>query len=452
MAGPRTAPPRQRTLQATLDWSYGLLSETERVVLRRLAVFVGHFTLDAALAVVTSATVDQALVFGAIDSLVAKSMVATSPIGAMMRYRLLDTTRAYALEMSLDDAELAGLAVRHATYYRRWLEQSGIEWPTLATGAQRAPHFAGLNNVRAALEWCFGANGDAKVGVELAVAAVPVFLAMSLLTECHRWSERARHALDDASRGGLEEMRLLAALGVSLMFTRGGKDAAREALNRSFAIAEERGDALDQLRLLGPLNMFHLRTGGFKTALHYARRCSAIARTVEDPVADELAHSILGISLQLSGDLGPARAELEAALRRDPHSRLTSTIYLGFDGRSLAGAILARTLWLQGYPAQAMERARQTVTDAERMDHSLTFSIVLIWAVSVFLWIGDLESAEAHIDRLITCSEIAFPGALFGGRTRISKGSWPSAAVTQGAEWRPSRTVWRRSIPCRTSC
>ena len=141
--GPRTAPPRQKTLQATLDWSYGLLSELERIVLRRLAVFVGHFTLDAALAVVTSASVDRSLVFGAIDSLVAKSMVATSPLGAMMRYRLLDTTRAYALEIIVDDAELADLAVRHAAYYRRWLEQSGTDWPTLSTGAERVPHFAG---------------------------------------------------------------------------------------------------------------------------------------------------------------------------------------------------------------------------------------------------------------------------------------------------------------------
>src|SRR5205814_509079 len=65
--GPRTAPPRQKTLHAMLDWSYGLLSERERVVLRRLAVFVGHFTLDAALAVVTTATLDQSIVLGAID-------------------------------------------------------------------------------------------------------------------------------------------------------------------------------------------------------------------------------------------------------------------------------------------------------------------------------------------------------------------------------------------------
>src|ERR1700675_4075505 len=110
--GPRTAPPRQKTLHATLDWSYGLLSETERMVLRRLAIFLGHFTLDAALAVVTSATLDQAGVFGAIDSLVAKSMVATRPVGAMMRYRLVDTTRAYVIESRVDDAELGDLAVR----------------------------------------------------------------------------------------------------------------------------------------------------------------------------------------------------------------------------------------------------------------------------------------------------------------------------------------------------
>ena len=159
LLGSRTAPPRQKTLHATLDWSYGLLSELERIVLRRLAVFVGHFTLDAALAVVTSASVDRSLVFGAIDSLVAKSMVATSPLGAMMRYRLLDTTRAYALEVILDDAELADLAVRHATYYRRWLEQTGStgqpcrlarnESRTLPASIMSAPPWSGVSTLTA---------------------------------------------------------------------------------------------------------------------------------------------------------------------------------------------------------------------------------------------------------------------------------------------------------------
>ena len=63
-----------------------------------------------------------------------------------------------------------------------------------------APHLAGLDNVRAALDWCFGANGDARIGIGLAAAAAPVFLAMSLLPECHRWSERAIVALDGGPR------------------------------------------------------------------------------------------------------------------------------------------------------------------------------------------------------------------------------------------------------------
>jgi predicted ATPase/DNA-binding winged helix-turn-helix (wHTH) protein len=399
--GQRTAPPRQKTLQATLDWSYQLLSELERVVLRRLAVFAGPFTMEAALAIVTSATVDQSLVFGAIDSLVAKSMVATHPVGAMMRYRLLDTTRAYALAISVDDPDLA---TRHAAYYQRWLEQTGAEWPTLSNAAERTPHLSSLSNVRAALEWCFGDNGKADIGVGLAAAAAPVFLAMSLLPECHRWSAQAILAVDDATRGGREEMRLQAALGMSLMFTHGESDAARVALNRSLAIAEDRGDAFNQL-LLGPLHMFHFRTGDFETALHYAKRSSAVAATTGDPAAIALAHSLLGIALHLMGDLGGARAELEAALRHGPGSQRTNTIYLGFDHHNWAGVALARTLWLQGYPAQALKRARQTVKDAERMGHPVTLSIVLNWATSVFLWTGDLDSAEDHIDWFISHAE-----------------------------------------------
>jgi predicted ATPase len=165
--GPRTAPPRQRTLQATLDWSYGLLSNVERLVLRRLAVFVGRFTLNAALSVATSADVDQAAVFSAIDNLIAKSMVATRPVGAMMRYRLLDTTRAYVLGISSDDAEIARLAARHAAYFRLWLEQDGKEWATLSSGMERSLHFSDLNNARAALEWCFGEGGDVGSGSSL---------------------------------------------------------------------------------------------------------------------------------------------------------------------------------------------------------------------------------------------------------------------------------------------
>ncbi|MHA6645388.1 winged helix-turn-helix domain-containing protein [Mesorhizobium sp. A623] len=426
--GQRTAPPRQKTLQATLDWSYGLLSGLERRLLRRLAVFVGHFSIEAALEVVTSATVDDAHVFGAIDSLIAKSMLAARPAGATMRYRLLDTTRAYALQRDVDDAELVSLAARHATHYLHWLEETGAEWPTLSSATQRSLHLAGLANVRSALEWCFGPNGNIEVGVRLAAAAAPVFLSMSLLTECHRWTVQAVLALDDTTRGGLEEMHLQAALGVSLMFTRGGRDAARVALNRSFAIAERSGDALDQLQILGPLQMFHLRTGEFRTALQYAERCSVIAGTLEDAVSTTLAHSLTGISLHLSGELGRAQTALEAAVLHGPRSDRTTTNYLGFDGRILAGAVLARTLWLQGYPDRAVERVLLTTRDAEELAHPLSLSIALIWAATVFLWTGSLKSAEEHINRLFSHAEYNS----FGPYLALGRGYAGGILIRQG--------------------
>ncbi len=426
--GPRTAPSRQKTLQATLDWSYGLLSEPERLVLRRLAVFVGHFTLDAALAVVTSAPLDQSLVLSAIDSLVAKSMVATRPIGAMMRYRLMDTTRAYALEINGDGAELADLAVRHATYYRQWLEHTGTEWVSLSTGVERSPHFAGLNNVRAALEWCFGANGNTEIGIGLAAAAVPVFLAMSLLPECHRWSERAIFVLDDAGRGTSAEMHLQAGLGISSMQIFGQGDAARLALNRSLAIAEERGDVLDQAGFLGMLHMFHFRGADFEIALDYAKRCRALAGTIEDPGATALAHSILGRSLHLMGDHDGARAELEALLKQWSGGQPTSTIYLGYDRHYRAGIALARTLWLQGYPNQALERAHEAIRNAERMDHPASRVVVLAWAASVFLWCGDLNGAEEHINSSISLAETYSLGPLIA----VGRGRKAELAIRRG--------------------
>jgi predicted ATPase/DNA-binding winged helix-turn-helix (wHTH) protein len=399
--GQRTAPARQKTLHATLEWSYALLSDIERMVLRRLAVFVGYFTMDGALAVVTTGSMNESLVFGTIDSLVAKSMVAIRPAGGMMRYRLLDTTRAYALDIRFADAELADLAVRHAAYYRDWLKQIGAATPALSAAAERLPLLAGLNNVRAALEGCFGADGNIGMGVELAAAAAPVFLAMSLLPECHRWSERAIEALTDSTRGCVEDMQLQTALGMSLMFIQASSDRARAALDRSLEIAEGRGDALAQLQVLGPLHMFHLRIGNFKSALRYAQRGVGVAEAIEDPAARTLTHALAGISLHFAGELSAARTELETALRHGQGPQRMRTAYLGFDGQTLASIVLARTLWLQGHPAQALALLRETVKDAERKDHPVTLAITLIYAMSVLFWNSDLDGGKKHLDWFI---------------------------------------------------
>ena len=398
-SGRRTALPRHRTLRATLDWSYDLLADPERLLLQRLAVFSGGFSLAAARTVAGRGEVSEAEIADGVASLVAKSLVTPDITGGAGYFRLLETTRVYALSKLTEADELQEFSQRHAEYYQGLLE--GVE----NEGEKRATPLAHVDNVRAALEWCFGAEGSLAIGIGLAVAAAPVFLAISLLRECHRWSERAILALDDATRGGREEMNLQASLGVSSMQMQGQSNAARAALSRSLAIAEARGEVLNQVALLGMLSMFEVRDGDFKTSLHYAQLSRAIDGAAENAPAMALANSILGRALQFVGEHGDSRVELEASFRYWSRSRQTSEVYLGLDHHILVGIGLARNLWFQGHPAQATDRVRQTIKDAERKNHPASLGLALSWAPGIFLWIGDLQSAEEHADWLISHAE-----------------------------------------------
>jgi predicted ATPase len=397
-SGRRTPLPRHRTLRATLDWSYDLLADPERLLLQRLAVFSGSFSLAAASLVTNRGEASEAEITDGVANLVAKSLV-TSDITGAGYFRLLETTRVYALARLTEGGELQEFCRRHAEYYQELLERIENEWE------KRSTPLAHVDNVRVALEWCFGVNGNRAIGVRLAATAAPVFLAMSLLPECRRWSKRAILALDDATRGGSEEMHLQASLGVSSMQMHGQSDAARAALSRSLAIAEARGDVLNQVGLLGMLSMFHVRDGDFRTSLHYATLSRAVDGTVENSAAMALANSNLGRALQFVGDHSGSRVELEASFRYWSRSQQTSEVYLGLDHHILIGIGLARSLWLQGHPAQATERVGQTIKDAERKRHPASLGLALSWAPGIFLWIGDLRRAEEHADWLISHAE-----------------------------------------------
>lgn len=420
-SGRRTALPRHRTLRATLDWSYELLAPSERLLLQRLAVFSGSFSLEAAGVVTQPGGEPKAITADGIANLIAKSLVASYITGGAGHYRLLETTRAYALSRLTENGELQEYSRRHAEYFCGLLEGVEHEWE------KRSTPLAHVDNVRAALEWCFGSDGDPALAVRLAAAAAPVFLAMSLLPECYRWSERAILALDDARRGGPQEMHLQASLGVSSMQMRGQSEAARAALCRSLAIAEARGEVLNHVGLLGMLSMFEVRDSDFKTSLRFAQLSRAVAGAAESAPALALANSNLGRALQFVGEHGASRGELEASYRYWSHSRQTSEVYLGLDHHILVGIGLARNRWLEGRPAEAATRVRQTIKEAERKNHPASLGLALSWAPGIFLWIGDLGSAQQHADWLMSHAESqslgpyvvvarAYSGALAIGR------------------------------------
>jgi predicted ATPase len=132
-SGRRTALPRHRTLRATLDWSYNLLTDPERRLLQRLAIFSGSFSLEAANAVANNGEASEAEISDHIANLVAKSLVTLDFTGGGGHFRLLETTRIYALSRLIEMDELQEASRRHAEYYRALLESIEHEWEKRST-------------------------------------------------------------------------------------------------------------------------------------------------------------------------------------------------------------------------------------------------------------------------------------------------------------------------------
>src|ERR1700688_3588263 len=163
----RTAVPRHRTLKATLDWSYDLLSDAERIVFRRIAPFAGHFTIEGARYVAGELGDETGEIFDAIAGLVEKSLLTTRTDDTQAQYRLLDTTRAYALEKLEEHREFDPISLRHAEYVIQQLE-SQKETLSVQPRAERVAAYSWqLSNVRSALEWSFGSHGNDEIATKL---------------------------------------------------------------------------------------------------------------------------------------------------------------------------------------------------------------------------------------------------------------------------------------------
>jgi predicted ATPase/DNA-binding winged helix-turn-helix (wHTH) protein len=402
--GRRTALLRHQTLRATLDWSYELLSEPERVILRRLAVFAGVFRLEAASAVIASPEIAPAEVVDGIANLVAKSLVTLVAGGTVARYRLLDTMRAYGLEKLAESGEREWLARRHAEHCRDLIERAEAEWETRPTAAWPAEYAAEIDNLRAALDWAFSPDGDAQIGVALTAAAVPAWMQLSLLEECRGRVEQALAALASfAEADARQEMKLLAALGASRLYTRGGVPEVASAWTKALKLAESLGDTEYQMRSLWGLWSFHVNGVDYCTALSLAHRFASLVATSPDPNDRFVGERMIGVSHHNLGDQQRARRYIERALAEPAApGRERQFIRLQLDPQVTARVHLARILWLQGFPDRAMREAEHSVNDARATEHAISFSYALHRAACpVALWNGDLAAAGHYADMLL---------------------------------------------------
>jgi predicted ATPase/DNA-binding winged helix-turn-helix (wHTH) protein len=398
--GRRTALPRHETLNAMLDWSYSLLSEPEKVVLCRLSVFVGHFTLQAAGSIASEAKPEESDVFDVVASLVAKSLVSTAILNESTYYRLLDTTRAYAAAKLAERGEADHIARRHAIFYSTFLEHDGLI-QSMFDEHDLSGYALHIGNVRAALRWALSDHGDVAVGIELAAWAAPLSIKLSLLEECRSWCEQAVSALNDASRGTRQEMILQEALVESSIFTRGHSDHVRAAIERGLALAEAFQDSARQLRLLFGLSIFLARRGDIRGALAVAEQAGVIARAAKHPVGTVWVEWWVGIAHHYLGDQAAAQLRLERGMELAVEFGTLKANFFGFDQTTSALAFLARTLWLRGFSDRALRTVQRAVDEAANRGHPVPICISLVYASMLLLRTGDLSRAGDLIEQLI---------------------------------------------------
>jgi predicted ATPase len=402
----RTAVPRHRTLRATLDWSYNLLSDGERIVLRRIAPFVGYFTLEGVRAVAGELGVGTEEIFDAVAGLVEKSLIATRIDETQAKYRLLDTTRAYALEKLEEHAEVDVVLRRHAEYVAGYLESQRAVLLALLKAESASTHSGQLGNIRAALEWSFGPHGDDEIATRLAAASTQLFLELSLLSECRIWAERAIARLGDQHKNSRREMEIYASLSLALMHTEGSNQLVGEAFSRALDVAVVQRDFAYELRLLSGLFMYYRWNIDINAAHDIASRSKEVALKTQDPDDMALAESMLGAANHLAGNHLVALKHFESGLSRSASgSRFRAGQHL-FHHSSLLLVGMARCLLYRGLLDQSLDYAKLAIEEGEKSDHPATLCRSLSLVLPVYLLLADSRQSEQYIAQLTELSAV----------------------------------------------
>jgi predicted ATPase/transcriptional regulator with XRE-family HTH domain len=385
--GDRLAPRRQQTMRALIEWSYDLLSPQEQLLFRRLGIFVGGWSLEAAESVCggdgMSSTVLESLA-----SLVDKSLVTRSDQGEMSRYRFFESTRAFALD-TLTPEELRPLAFRHARWVADCLQQAEDKTPTEGITTRLASVMLELDNIRAALQWCDRDGEQLALGGDIASLIPDFFYWHGLAEEGSRWIRRYLDRLDED-----KHLEVVARLYCGLAKLTTDATTRLDAAERAVALAERTGNA-------GILASAHVRhavalyaMGRLDEALAANVRAISVLRRDDDGplqqpdlrVAWALQHQSW-ILVEL-GKLDEGRACIEEAIR--VFGRLNAER----EAWGLCGD-LAEFEFAAGRAERALEIVDEAIPIAADIDDPERESVFTCNRAGYLLSLGDFTEAEA---------------------------------------------------------
>lgn len=306
--GPRDVPARQRTLKATIDWSYRLLTEPEQRLFRRLSVCAGGCTGEGAEAVANPRGDLGAEVADALASLVEKSLL--RPSGDDDRLEMLDTVRAYGIDKLREDGDEVPTRLAHAAY-GTVIAEEGFQATTEALHAAwlqlcDAEH----DNMRSALDWLL-ATRRSEWAVRLTVALIPFWDARELIDE----ARRRVSAVLELRPGNVASRRWVSAASFSaaLATTLGDLETTKATYELCGQLVAACGDQRAEAQLMNAQAMYHRFTGDFALARQYGERALQVCRDLgEEPEVAAALSNLAGI-VRREGDLAEARTLLDEA-------------------------------------------------------------------------------------------------------------------------------------------
>ena len=400
--GPPQAPIRQQTLLATLDWSYRLLSEEEAAALRLLSVFAAAFTLEDALGVGRQLGRPPEQMLGCIEGLAGKSLLAANPTQGPPQYRLLETTRAYAVERLRGAGEQDGAARAHAAHLLAIFERAEAEWHWRVHADWIAAYGRLVHDLRRALDWALGPGGDPHLGIRLTVAALPLWDELSAVGESGRHVRCAlRHVRMVGCETGLR-MKLATAHAWSLTYTERFAPEGEAAWQDSLHLAERTGNVDYQLRALWGLAITQCFRARHRQVLASLERFARLAERAHDDSAAPAGERLRVTTRFYLGNLRGSYQELlrlaeryDAVALRPRLARFQVDRYVGIR------VSLCLAEWVCGQPGAAAATARAALQGATEIGHVVSQANVLVLAViPIALWSGALDLVEQQLAAL----------------------------------------------------
>jgi predicted ATPase/class 3 adenylate cyclase len=384
--GQRGVVERHQTLRAAIDWSYDLLSETEQLLLDRLSIFVGGFSLEAAEAVAAGGAVETDAVFELLATLVARSLVVADTEGDDTRYRLLETIRQYAQEHLDASGDGDRLRTTHAVYYAGFGETAiprttapeGIEWEHRLERE--------FDNFRAALTWATD-NQDTDTAMRLlGMWDAPIVPTDATLMSTYQWAAEVSPALP----GAAEHPKYPAALSVAAMsaYARGDQELAERRCHDA-VVAEDRLGTEPSIGLWVARSSIALAGGHADDAVEHAAHAVEMARVRGDTawLVNSLSYSALAHTML--GDASRALAEADEVLSLTHRVAHTRPVQMAV---TLAAFALA-----DSEPERALALARKAVELTAPGEHNVSWGIVADLAARH----GERSEALAYVAKAI---------------------------------------------------